>query len=411
MDSEILIIGGGMAGVSTAYHLAELGYDVVLLERGRIASEASGVNAGMISVQGWGAEPDLQSTLCMGSARIFKMLQIDLGIDIEFRQSGKLTALQTEAQYAFAQKEVQRLRDEGYSTELLTIQDARSIEPAVNPELFGFMYEPLAAQANPLLATQAFAELAVQQGVRIFTNHTVTGIQPHGEDAYRVRVGHHVFNTELLVLAAGAWCGPLGEMMDLSIPIEPVRGQMWATEPLPPRVFQTISSAESALYWHSQTRHDSQDPPHLTHSDDVRLTRHLYGRQTHNGEIIFGGDRQALGFERHPEPTGISVNKDHAAELFPFLKRLPIRRTWAGLMPFSMDGLPIIGRLPGHTNAYIVSGLASSGFGRGPMAGKLLAEFINSGQRPRALTEADPARCVQPLTAAPRPADAAVDAE
>lgn len=162
---EILIIGGGIAGASTAWHLATRGHQVTLLERGEIASEASGVNAGSITSLGWGHDPDLQSYLTAGSAEIFK--------------------------------------------------------------------------------------------------------------------------------------------------------------------------------------HD---------------------------------------------PAGIEVNRAHAAEVLPFLRRVPIARTWAGLMPFSLDGKPIIGRLAGHASAWIVSGLASSGFGRGPMAGKLLAVYIHTGHRPHVLADADPAR-------------------
>jgi glycine/D-amino acid oxidase-like deaminating enzyme len=88
------------------------------------------------------------------------------------------------------------------------------------------------------------------------------------------------------------------------------------------------------------------------------------------------------------------VNHAHAADVLPLLRSLPIRRTWAGLMPFSLDGMPIIGRIPGRENCYVVTGLASSGFGRGPMAGKLLADFIHGGHRPDVLAAADPARCV-----------------
>ena len=80
--------------------------------------------------------------------------------------------------------------------------------------------------------------------------------------------------------------------------------------------------------------------------------------------------------------------------MLPFLRELPIERTWAGLMPFSPDGMPIIGRIPLRKNLYVVTGLASSGFGRGPMAGKLLADYIDTGHMPLPLTDADPGRCV-----------------
>ena len=111
----------------------------------------------------------------------------------------------------------------------------------------------------------------------------------------------------------------------------------------------------------------------------------------------FGGDRHLLDYDTTPGATGIEVNRGHAAEVLPFLSELPIQRTWAGTMPFSLDGKPIIGKIPLRDNLFIVGGLASSGFGRGPMAGKLLAEYILTGHRPSVLNEADPARCVSEI--------------
>jgi len=83
-----------------------------------------------------------------------------------------------------------------------------------------------------------------------------------------------------------------------------------------------------------------------------------------------------------------------AVEVLPFLRELPIKRTWAGLMPFPLDGAPIIGKIPHRPHLYIASGLAPSGVGRGPMAGRLLADYIHTGHRPHVLAEADPARWV-----------------
>ena len=104
LETEILIIGGGIAGASTAYHLAQYGRQVMLWERSDIASEASGGNAGSIGALGWGDTPNLEAYLTMGSLEIFKTLQVDLGYDIEFRRSGSLQAIQTEAEYAYIQR-------------------------------------------------------------------------------------------------------------------------------------------------------------------------------------------------------------------------------------------------------------------------------------------------------------------
>ena len=398
-EAEILIVGGGIAGAATAYYLARHGRDVALVERGEIASEASGANAGQIGATGWGEMPDLGSYLTMGSLQLFKELQLDLGYDIEFRQSGSLTAIHTPEQYDYMRERVLEMRSQGFEVELLTTREARAMEPEANPDLLGFMYTPLRAQADPVKATRAFADAAVKSGARIFTSHAVSDIAPRPDGGYSLASSRGGIECGSLVIAAGAWCGPLGGMLGLDIPIVPVRGQMWATESLPPSVFQTQSSAESAHAWSVDDGADADTPPELTHKGEARVTRHLYGRQRRNGEIIFGGDRQMTGYDKTVEHTGIEVNKGHASEVIPMLSALPIARTWSGLMPFSTDGAPIIGRIPLRENLFIVSGLASSGFGRGPMAGKLLADFIHTGHRLQVLGEADPGRCVTEATA------------
>ena len=395
MDSaDVIIIGGGIAGTSAAFHLAEHGRSVLLLERGAIASEASGVNAGGIGALGWGNVPDLESYLTMGSLQIFKRLQLELGYDIEFRASGGLQAIQTNEQYEFARDRVLSLKSRGYVAELLTVNEARAIEPELSPTLRGAMYFPLRGQADPVKATVAFADAARNLGAEILTDREVTGIVQAADGTYEVVCQEAGFHARNLVLAAGAWCGPLGRMLGVSIPVVPVRGQMWATEPLPPRVFHGLSGAESYAYWSGNPGAGPETPPELTHIGDRRVTRHLYGRQTRDGEVIFGGDRELVGYDRTVDTGGVETNFAHTAEVLPFLHGVSISRAWSGLMPFSLDGKPIIGKIPQRENLYIVTGLASSGFGRGPMAGKLIADYLHTGHRPHVLAESDPARCV-----------------
>jgi sarcosine oxidase subunit beta len=388
VDTEILIVGGGIAGASTAYHLAAFGRRVTLLERGEIASGASGVNAGAIDSIGWGDRPDLQAHLTAGSVDIFKTVQLDHGEDIEFRQSGAVQAIHTPEQYEFARERIESLRARGHQVELMTTRDVRSLEPGFSPRLLGAMYSPLRSQADPRRATRAIATLAARRGATILSNHEVIALAPRPAGGYVARTPPGEIVAEAVVLAAGAWCGPVGALLGLMIPIVPVRGQMWATPPAPPSVFQTISSAESQHAWHVDP---GDEPPFLTIRKGARVTRHLYGRQRRDGEIIVGGDREQVGWNTTPDPAGIAVNRAHAAEVLPFLAGLGIARTWAGLMPFPLDGKPLIGRVPGREGLWIVSGLASSGFGRGPMAGKLLADYLHTGVPAPVLAEADPA--------------------
>ena len=393
-EADILIIGGGMAGCSTAFHLAQHGQDVVLLERGEIASQASGQNAGGLGGAGWGNVPNLLSYLTAGSLDIFKQLQIDMGYNMEFRQCGGLTGIHTEAQFEYVEDQVRSLAANGYDAELLSPREARAIEPGINPKLLGLSYFHGRGQADPIKSTRAFAHAAERAGASINTGQNVTAMSIRGDGSYSIRTDSGEFRCRTLVLAAGSWSGPVGRMIGLDIPIKPIRGQMWATAPQPPRVFHMLGSAESSLAWSKDNGADEDTPPTVTHRGTQRLTRHLYGRQRKNGEIIFGGDREDLGYNMTPDSAGIEVNRGHAAEVIPFVARLPIVRTWAGLMPFSLDGLPIIGRIPLRDNLFIVSGLASSGFGRGPMAGKLAADYIHTGHMPHVLAESNPARCV-----------------
>ena len=113
--------------------------------------------------------------------------------------------------------------------------------------------------------------------------------------------------------------------------------------------------------------------------------------------MVFGGDRQLCGYDKTVDLSGIQVNFAHAAEVLPMLHQQSISRTWAGLMPFSLDGKPVIGKIPHVDDLYIVTGLASSGFGRGPMAGKLIADCVHTGRPSPLLSQADPARCITAL--------------
>ena len=163
-ESDVVILGGGISGVATAYHLSNLGHTVTLLERGGIASKASGVNAGLVGETGWSHSSKLAAYLAIGSLEIFKKLQSDYDYDIEFCQSGSLTAIHTDEQYKYASERLLHVRSEGYSVELLTAREALILEPEINLDLKALVYSHGRGQADPKKTVQALAEISQQNG-------------------------------------------------------------------------------------------------------------------------------------------------------------------------------------------------------------------------------------------------------
>ena len=387
---RVVIIGAGIVGVSTARTLAERGIEVLVLDRGTVAGEASGLNAGIIGGGGWGDAPDLGVTLKMGSRDIFVELsntgRHDIGLDL----TGTLTLIRSEAEWEWAKATVDTDREAGRNLELVDQGDLRQLEPGVDPELLGAILDPLGATAEPVAATEALADEARVLGATIETSAEVTGLRSvangweigigGGERSSHGKGNHRQIGADAVVLAAGPWCQQLGAMVGATIPIVAVRGQMWATEAQPPQLRHAITAAESSLAWSTTAPTDSE-PPDLTHHQDDRRTRHLYGRQRPNGEIVFGGDR-VLTTDRAIDAAGIDVNHQHVGELLPAIASLRRTRTWAGLMPFSLDGQPVIGQIPDRPGLFVAGGLASSGFGRGPMTGHLVADLVSGRQPP-----------------------------
>ncbi|GIS95413.1 MAG: hypothetical protein CM1200mP22_26500 [Dehalococcoidia bacterium] len=303
-ESDVLVIGAGICGVTTAFFLARHGHKVTVLERGNIASEASGVNAGGLGGLGWGNNPDLQSYLTAGSFEIFKSLQLDMGYDIEFIAPGGLQGVHNEEQWDWVRDRVLNYQTQGYHAELLTSREARAIEPEASESIPGFMYLSKRGKANPTKTTVAFGEAATALGADLRIGHNVEDMNQQTDGSWQVQANQGIFSAKTIVLAVGAWSKPVGDILGIDIPVAPVKGQMWATPPMPPSIYHLSGSMESAYDWDCQTP-DANFPPDITHRGNTRITRHLYGGQSGNGEIIFGGDRQLVGYDYTPNANGM----------------------------------------------------------------------------------------------------------
>jgi len=392
---RVVIIGAGIVGISAALTLSESGAHVVVLERGAVAGQASGLNAGVIGGGGWGHQPDIHVALRMGSRDRYIDLSENRGHDIGLDQTGTLTLIRTEDEWNWAKTTVDADQQAGHCYELINSSQLLDLEPAADPELLGAILDPLAARAEPVAACRAFAAEAVGAGAVIETHCAVTALRSVVGGGWEATAADRVFAADAVIIAAGPWCASIGAMVGIDVPIVAVRGQMWASAPQPPVLRHAIAAAESAHGWSGQEQ-SSHGPPHLTHHLDERLTRHLYGRQRPNGEIVFGGDR-VLTNDRNVDHDGITVNHRHVGELLPVVGPLPIARTWAGIMPFSLDGRPMFGPVPGHQGLFLAGGLASGGFGRGPMTGQLVSDLVMGQETDFDLTTVVPGVRVQPL--------------
>ncbi|MGI9613839.1 MAG: NAD(P)/FAD-dependent oxidoreductase, partial [Acidimicrobiales bacterium] len=310
--TDVVVIGGGIVGVSTALHLAEAGVAVTVVERRGIAAEASGVNGGIVGrwrlVEPGGAA-GADTELGTGGIAFYRRLAEERGFDIGLQPTGSLTVIRTEADLGWVQGH------ELVNAELLDISAAREIEPALDPNLAGAVWAPDSVSAEPAAAVEAAAEEAARLGARFEIGRPVIAIRRVG-NGFEVEIDGTVLTADTVAITAGPWSGEVARLLDpgLDVPVLGVKGQMWATAPVPRAFGTAISSVESLRHWATQP---VANPPNLTHDGENRLTRHLYGRQRPNGEIVFGGDRRLYDGERVVDDEGIAVNFSQAAEILP----------------------------------------------------------------------------------------------
>ncbi|RMF84286.1 MAG: FAD-binding oxidoreductase [Nitrospinota bacterium] len=388
-ETEIAVIGGGIAGTATTYFLAQSGRHVALLERHALAGEASGANSGEVGGMGESRTFHLNNRLQMGSLHIFQRFATELDWDIGFQQPGRSIIIQHEAQLAPMSRLVTHWQEQGYEVELLLGGAALRQEPHLNPRVVGLVFTPHQGYADPIRTTLGFALRARELGAKVYPCTPVHSLTPHPDQGYRLSTSRGELHAQQVVLATGAWTPFLARKLGLDIPISPMRGMIWVSEPLPPLLHSSISAAESLLARldpETLRVHESSEYP--TSRNGHELYRHLYGHQAPTGNIHFGGTRELAGYDKRVTIRGLRSVMRHAAEIFPFLRHVNIIRAWAGLMPFTPDGQLILGPVEGYPNLYLATGLGGGGFGKGPMVGKVIAELILHGKPPLPIDEA-----------------------
>jgi glycine cleavage system aminomethyltransferase T/glycine/D-amino acid oxidase-like deaminating enzyme len=360
-QARVVVIGGGITGVSVAYHLAEQGWtDVLLVEKAGLTAGATSQAAGLVTAFN-------PSSTMLAWRRYSIELYGRLGA---FSAVGSVRLASSPEQLKELERTASRARGLGLAVEVISPSEATRLLPAISREsLYGAVYLPGDGYLDPHTATFALATAARQLGVRIRQGTRVTGIEVSSRGAIRrVLVDNgEAIDTELVVNAAGLWAPRIADMVGAFIPSTPVDHQHVALKAVPGHELPADMPA-----W--------RDPDNL-----------VYGKAEHGG-MLFGG------YEADPPARWVDgVPWDHAAtsmapdwdrfqplmegaiRRFPFLADAEAIRLVCHPDAMTPDANPLIGPMPGVRGFWVAAGLSLNGFGGGGGIGRAVAAWITTG--------------------------------
>ncbi|MFK8253073.1 NAD(P)/FAD-dependent oxidoreductase [Ancylobacter terrae] len=343
--SSVVIVGGGVTGLSAAWWLARSGVEVTLLEKGIVGFEASGRNGGGCT--------HYQSPLFHEEQRLWPQMDELLGYPTEHRP-GRIVFQVDEAKRNFADGLAMRI-PAGYPWEVLDGQQVRELVPLAGDNALCGVYLHFGGHANPQRTSQAYAWAAQDHGARIRQHVAVHGFVQAGGRVTAVETSEGTFGCDALVIAAGPQTGRLAAMLGCDIPMAPARAEMIVTEPLP---LMPVGGVDG---------------------------NGLYGRQTLRGNLAYGGGPHEwfddVPLDGPPPRASGSVLRGLArrvAELLPRAAHARVIRSWAGVIENTPDGRPVIERLAAPGNV-VVATMSSVGFGLSPASGHAIRDLVVDG--------------------------------
>lgn len=348
-SADILIIGGGIVGCSTAVHLSQRGKSVILLERDGAGGQASGVNAGGVRQ----LFRDIREIpLSLASQKLWYQIESLVGSDCGFRPCGQISLAENEQEMRVLEERVDLLKSLGYSHEkLVDKKQLRHIVPNVSTHCMGGLYCREDGTAEPHKTTRAFFNKAKQLGAQLYEHHPVSSIERSAEKWIAV-AGDKSFCAPVLVNCAGAWGGHIAEMIGDDAPIYKKASILSVT-------------ARTAKFL---------KPVVLLEG------RKLSFKQMENGTVVIGGGFDAkLDLETEKSLIDFSELKtmgQTVIDLFPFMKQVPIVRSWPGIIGRMPDNIPVVGPSKNAIDVYHAFGFSGHGFQLGPIIGQILSELI-----------------------------------
>ncbi|MFZ0549117.1 MAG: FAD-binding oxidoreductase [Candidatus Promineifilaceae bacterium] len=354
-QTQVVVIGGGVMGASTAYHLALKGCrDIILLEKQPFFGQgATGRCAGGIRYQ---FSTEINIRLSQLSLPMLEQFEEETGQAIDLRWPGYLFLLTNEADIQKFRSNVALQHSLGVQTEWLTGDDIRQRVPqlAANDVLAG-TYHSKDGLADPNGVVAGYISAGRRLGVQSFTDTAVINIEPTDGRITAVQTNQGRIACEIVVNAAGPWSAVISDMAGIPLPVTPIRRQMLTTTPLPQITadFPFIIDFAQSLYFHRE------------------------------GQGLLTGmsnPTQTPGLDQTVDEEWELIHMEAAINRLPLLAKAGRLSAWAGLYEVTPDAHPIFGPVPHLAGYYLVTGFSGHGFMHGPAAGLLISEIILEGK-------------------------------
>ena len=360
IEADAAIVGGGIVGLSIAREMRRKNRRVVVLERGGMGEEASGLNGGGVRQQGR-LLPEIP--LAMAAVEMWRTLDAELGRPTGYRRNGHLYLGENDADM----DRLARMREAemklGLESEIVTGKALKDLAPALVDGLPGAKYCATDGSAAPLQASKAIGAAAVEAGAIVLENEEAIAIPVSNHRVCGVMSRDTFVEAPVVVNAAGPWAPFVGEKVGVYIPIYPSRSIMMLSAPFP-RVADPFVQTASMAMAVCQLPDGSVRMGAGAAANDV-------GRFTYSKEL------------RGPS-SGPARPRGKALEIFPALKDVTIVRRWAGIRECTPDMMPVIGFASATVEApegfFIAAGFSGHGFCLGPLVGRLIAEWLVDGR-------------------------------
>lgn len=352
--ADAVIVGGGVMGASAAYHLAQRGMkNIVLLEKeNNFGTGATGRCAGGVRYQ-FSTEINVQ--LSLHSLPMIERFKEELNQDPAYRQCGYLLVATRPSEVEEFQRNVAMQNRLGVKTELLDGDEVRRRLPLMRfDDALAGTFNAKDGTADPNSIVMGYVNAAQKMGVAALNGAEVLGIIVNDGGTRGVKTNLGDIETRLVLNAAGPWAGLIGAMAGVQIPITPVRRQMFTTNPLKeiPANFPFVIDFAKSLYFH---------------------------REGEGLLIGMSNPNQAPGFDQNVDEDFELINLEAAVERMPLIEKASRAAHWAGLYEVTPDAHPIFGAT-GVDGFLVCAGFSGHGFMHGPIAGKLMSEFILDGK-------------------------------